>query len=118
MPYAGIEGAVEMCIAFGLVGGEAFSIDASLIKADVNKMKRIPGDKPFSWPKAEEASHAVREHLVALDGARGQEDRGDDGLGEGGQRRKSPKEVSLTDPQANGLRGRASTHSLLTMRTT
>ena len=26
--------------------------------------------------------------------------RGDDGSGEGGQRRKPPKEVSLTDPQA------------------
>jgi hypothetical protein len=90
-----------MCIGAGLVGGEAFSIDASLIKADVNKTKRIPGDQPFSWPKAEEASHAVREYLVALDAARGQEDRsGDDGSGEGGQRRKPPKEVSLTDPQA------------------
>jgi transposase len=29
------EGVVAMCIAAGLVGGEAFSIDASLIKADV-----------------------------------------------------------------------------------
>src|SRR6478752_502997 len=95
------EGVVTMCIAAGLVGGEAFSIDASLIKADVNKTKRIPGDKPFSWPKAEEASHAVREYLVALDAARSQEDRGgDDGSGGGGQRSKPPKEVSLTDPQA------------------
>jgi hypothetical protein len=95
------EDVVAMCIGAGLVGGEAFSIDASLIKADVNKMKRIPGDQPFSWPKAEEASHAVREYLVALDAARGQEDDGgDDGSGEGGRRRKPPKEVSLTDPQA------------------
>src|SRR5215208_6856346 len=31
------EGVVAMCISAGLVGGEAFSIDASLIKADVNK---------------------------------------------------------------------------------
>jgi hypothetical protein len=28
-------------------GGEAFSIDASLIKADVDKKKRIPGDQPI-----------------------------------------------------------------------
>ena len=81
-----------MHIGAGLVAGEAFSIDASLIKADVNKTKQIPGDQLFSWPKAEEASHAVREYLVALDAARGQEDRGgDDGSGEGGQRRKPPK---------------------------
>ena len=31
------EGVVAKCIAAGLVGGEGFSIDASLIKADVDK---------------------------------------------------------------------------------
>src|ERR1700690_1284148 len=95
------EGVVAMCIAAGLVGGEAFSIDASLIKGDVDKKKRMPGDQPIAWPKAEEASYAVREYLAALDTARGDEDRGgNDGSGEGGQRGKPPKEVSLTDPQA------------------
>jgi len=97
------EGVVAMSIAAGLVGGEAFSIDASLIKADVDRKKRIPGNQPFAWPKAEEASHAVREYLVALDAAAGgDKDRGGDGGGssEGGHRRKPPKEISLTDPQA------------------
>ena len=76
-----------MCIVAGLIGGEAFSIDASLIKGDVNKTKRNPGDQMFSWHKAGEASPAVREYLIALDAARGQEDRGDDdGSDEGGQR--------------------------------
>ncbi len=46
------EGVVAMCIAAGLVGGEAFSIDASLIKADVDKKKRVPGNQPIAWPKA------------------------------------------------------------------
>jgi transposase len=36
------ERVVAICIAAGLVGGEAFSIDASLIKADVDKHKRVP----------------------------------------------------------------------------
>jgi len=36
------EGVVATCVAAGLVGGEAFSIDASLIKADVDKKKRSP----------------------------------------------------------------------------
>ena len=96
------EGVVAMSIAAGLVGGEAFSIDASLIKADVDGKKRIPGDQPFAWPKAEEASHAVREYLAPLDAVGGDEDRGGvgDGSSEGGDRRKPPKEVSLTDPQA------------------
>ena len=94
----------ERCIAAGLVGGEAFSIDASLIKADVDKKKRAPGDQPVAWPKAEEASHVVREYLAALDAAGNDEESGD-GAGGGssgadGSRRKPPKEVSLTDPQA------------------
>jgi transposase len=97
------EGVVAKCIAAGLVGGEAFSIDASLIKADVDKKKRVPGDQPIAWPKAEEASHAVREYLTALDAARSNQEN-DDGDGGGssasGSRSKPAKEVSLTDPQA------------------
>lgn len=96
------ERVVAKCIATGLVGGEAFSIDASLIKADVDKKKRSAGDKPIEWPKAEEASHAVREYLAALDAARSEDD-GEDGTGGGndsGRGGKPPKEVSLTDPQA------------------
>src|SRR5881396_923836 len=68
------EGVVAMSIAAGLVGGEAFSIDASLIKADVDRKKRIPGDRPMAWPKAEQASRAVREYLTALDAARSDEE--------------------------------------------
>ena len=95
------EGVVAMCIAAGLVGGEAFSVDASLIKADVDKKKRAPGDEPIAWP--EETSRAVREYLAALDAARSHEEHDDgDGSGSSGgtSRRKPPKEVSLTDPQA------------------
>lgn len=97
------EGVVGTCIAAGLVGGEAFSIDASLIKADVDKKKRVPGDQPIAWPKTEETSRAVREYLAALDAASSHEENDDgDGGGPsgGGSRRKPPKEVSLTDPQA------------------
>ena len=96
------ESVVAKCIAVGLVGGEGFSIDASLIKADVDKKKRTPGDQPIAWPKAEETSRAVREYLMALDAARNDEDSSKDGGGSsgGGGRRKPPKEVSLTDPQA------------------
>ena len=97
------EGVVALCISAGLVGGEAFSIDASLIKGDVDKMKRLPGNQPIAWPKAEEASHAVREYIAALDAASDDQigDGGDgDGPGQSSHRRKPPKEVSLTDPQA------------------
>ncbi len=97
------ERVVAICIAAGLVGGEAFSIDASLIKADVDKRKRVPGDQPIGWLKAEEASHAVREYLASLDAARSEDD-GSDGPSSGGSDSgrggKPPKAVSLTDPQA------------------
>src|SRR3954464_848972 len=72
------EHVVALCISTGLVGGDAFSVDASLIKADVNKTKRLPGDQPITWPKAEEASHAVREYIAALDAA---DDHKNDGEG-------------------------------------
>jgi len=97
------EGVVATCIAAGLVGGEAFSVDASLIKADAGKKKRVPGDQPIAWPEVEEASRAVREYLAALDAAHGAEkDSGGDGGGSSGNgsRSKPAKAVSLTDPQA------------------
>src|SRR5436309_16090387 len=44
----GFEGVVAMCIAAGLVGGEGFSIDASLIKAEGDMKKRVSGDQPMN----------------------------------------------------------------------
>lgn len=42
------ERVVEACIAAGLVGGEGFAVDASLIVADANKQRSIPGSE---WNK-------------------------------------------------------------------
>jgi transposase len=89
------ERVVATCIAVGLVGGEAFSIDASLIKADVDQTKRMPGDEAVDWPRPEEASRAIAEYLAALDEARVAED-----SDHGDNDRKPPKQISLTDPQA------------------
>ena len=49
------EGVVGTSIGAGLVGGEAFSVDASLIKADVNPARRVPGDGPIMWSRREKA---------------------------------------------------------------
>lgn len=95
------ERVVAGCIAAGLVGGEAFSIDASLIKADVDKTRRGAGNEAIDWPASEEASRAVREYLDVLDEAT--RDDKDDSDGDGGRpsrRAKPAKQVSLTDPQA------------------
>jgi transposase len=85
------ERVVESCIAAGLVGGHSFSVDASLIKADVNPAKRVPGDQPIAWP--EQASRAVRDYLSALD-------RGSAEIRADGRKRQPRMAISLTDPQA------------------
>src|SRR4249919_2563718 len=63
------EHVVEACIAAGLVGGEGFAVDASLIVADANKQRSIPGSE---WKKdrdRQDASRAVKEYLATLDDA-------------------------------------------------
>jgi transposase len=50
------ERVVEACIAVGLVGGEGFAVDASLIVADANKQRSIPGSE---W-KARDSQGASR----------------------------------------------------------
>jgi transposase len=98
------EQVVTRCIAAGHVGGEAFSIDASLIRADVDKKKRVPGDTPITGPTPEDASRAVRDYLAALDAARSEEDGGGGGNGgsnKSGSGGKPPKQISRTDPQAS-----------------
>ena len=58
------EHVLARCIAEGLVGGEAFGVDASLIKADAN---REDGVAPQDWSPCEHASRATTEYLQTLD---------------------------------------------------
>ena len=63
------ERVVEACIAAGLVGGEGFAVDASLIAADANKQRSVPGSE---WKKTRDpngASRAMKEYLPSLDDA-------------------------------------------------
>lgn len=78
------EKVLERCLAEGLVGGEGFAIDASVIKADANRQRGVPGTEA-TWDKESPLTRPVREYLEALDEAEGEE-------------RKPPKNVSLTDP--------------------
>jgi transposase len=83
------ERVVEACIAAGLVGGEGFAVDASLIVADANKQRSIPGSE---WKKdrdPQEASRAVKEYLATLDDA-----------AFGAASNVTPKFVSPSDPAA------------------
>ena len=55
------ERVVETCIAAGLVGGEGFAVDASLIAAEANKQRSIPGAEWNKERAGKDASRAVRE---------------------------------------------------------
>jgi transposase len=83
------ERVVEACIAAGLVGGEGFAVDASLIAADANKQRSIQGSE---WNKARDpqgASRAMKEYLATLDDA-----------AFGAASDVTPKFVSPSDPAA------------------
>lgn len=83
------ERVVQTCMAAGLVGGEGFAVDASLIAADANKQRSIPGSE---WNKAcdpQGASRAVKEYLATLDDA-----------AFGAASDVTPKFISPSDPAA------------------
>jgi transposase len=74
---------VERCMAEGLVGGEGFAVDASLIRADANRQRcepELPSDA---------SGRAVREYLEVLDDA-----------AFGTATPVAPKVVSAVDPAA------------------
>lgn len=77
---------LRACMAKGLVKGEGFAVDASIVAADASPQRALPGDEPHVWQSPALCSHAVREFLEGLDG---------EALAEA-----VPKRISLTDPQA------------------
>jgi len=81
------EGVLERCMNEGLVGGEGFAIDASVVKADAARASAIPGaniDSRALGPG--QASRAVREYLEGLDAE--------------GRPETMRKSISVTDPAA------------------
>jgi transposase len=83
------ERVVGSCIEAGLVGGEGFAVDASLISADANRQRSIPG---IEWKKEldpEAASRAVKEYVATLNDA-----------AFGAATEVQPKFVSPSDPAA------------------
>lgn len=60
------EHVVASCIAAGLVGGEGFAVDASLIEADANRQRSVPGSEWSRERDAQTATRAVKEYLATL----------------------------------------------------
>jgi transposase len=80
------EGVVHRCMAEGLVRGEGFAIDASVVKADANRQRGVPGTENIDWSSPELGTRAVHEYLQALE--------------QDGQLGVTPSNISLTDPAA------------------
>ena len=83
------ERVVQACMAAGLVGGEGFAVDASLIAADANKQRSIPGSQWRKTRDSQGASRAMREYLATLDDA-----------AFGAASKVTPKFISRSDPAA------------------
>lgn len=81
------ESVLARCMAEGLVRGEGFATDASIIKADAQRQRGVPGNEPIDWGDPDAASRPVREYLAALE--------------EANDPPAPTKSVSLTDPAAS-----------------
>jgi transposase len=80
------ESVVQRCMAEGLVRGEGFAIDASVVKADANRQRGVPSEEPIDWSNPALGTRAVHEYLQ--------------GLEQDGQIGAAPMNISLTDPAA------------------
>jgi transposase len=80
------ETVVRRCMTEGLVGGEGFAVDASLIKADANRQKGVEGSQGLP---ADLSSRAIDEYMAVLDDA-----------AFGAATEVTPKFISPADPAA------------------
>jgi len=80
------ESVVARCMKEGLVGGEGFAIDASVIKADANRSRSTAREGAENLRDPQHATRAVREYLAALDAQ--------------GEPGTVPASISPTDPGA------------------
>ena len=62
------ESIVRRCMEMGLVAGEGFAVDASVIEANASRFQRIEGSD-VDWTDVQRASRPVRAYLAALDSA-------------------------------------------------
>jgi len=60
---------VQRAMTEGLVGGEGFAVDASLIAADANKQRSFASTDKVDWRELAVARRSVREYLDTLDDA-------------------------------------------------
>jgi transposase len=97
------ERVVAACMAAGLVKGEGFAVDASVMEANASRYHGKAPDE-LDWSDAQRQKRAVAEYLAGLEAeARAQEDGVSGGSGSDGRPtttpdRKPPKVISPSDP--------------------
>ena len=87
------ESVLRRCMSEGLVEGEGFAVDASVVKADANRSRGTSGTEVIDWNKDNGPSRAVREYLDALEAA-------NPISSDETESATPPKRISLTDPSA------------------
>ena len=100
------ERVVWSAMAIGLVKGEGFAVDASVLEANASRYHGKAPDE-LDWTDAQRQRRAVAEYLAAIEAeaeAKATSD-SDDGDGSGGKPppkpdRKSPKVISPSDPSS------------------
>jgi hypothetical protein len=60
------EDVVSRCMTAGLVGGEGFAVDASVIEANASRFQRVEGSE-VDWTDAQRVRWPIAEYLAALD---------------------------------------------------
>ena len=60
------ESVVCQCMEAGLVGGEGFAVDASVIEANASRFQRVDGSE-IDWSEEQRARHAIQEYVAALE---------------------------------------------------
>jgi len=90
------ETVLRRCMTEGLVGGEGFAVDASIIKADANRARSLTPGEVKDWSQEDGPSRAVREYLAALEEENPAEDEDQDAS----PPNAASRTISLTDPAA------------------
>jgi hypothetical protein len=81
----------------GLVGGEGFAIDASVIEADASRDRKVEG-RLTTWPEEEKVTRPVREYLDALDQAVAAQATSIDSASDGVPPGNPPTQPKVTSP--------------------
>ena len=80
------ERVVRQCMTAGLVKGDGFAVDASIVAADASLHPAVKPDQAIEWPDQSKASRAVKEYLAGLD--------------DEAAKQPATGTLSLTDPQS------------------